>query len=414
MAQQTINVGTSPNDGTGTPLRTAFQYTNSNFSELYTAVGPSGNNIVVPGTATITGDLTVDTSTLKVDSANNRVGIGTATPDNQLSVRAASIATIDVRGGVGGAGALQISGNGTTLGTTSFDLIQNSSGALVYQRDALPLFFYVNGSERYAISSSGVATWSNVGGVAGTAMTLNSTGLGVGATPDHKLQAVGGYVASGKLASASSGNIGGLLMYCSTDNGGRRSWGLKAESGLTGVLGFWVSSANNTEPFSGSQVMSIDASGNVGVGVTPSGSGGCLQLKSGITFPATQVASSDANTLDDYEEGTWTPTITAETGTIGSTAVISADYTKVGRLVSVTFDIRVITVGTGTAGLKVSLPFSPSLGGQTCGAGREYINTGKMCQVSKFDATNVMIYFYDNTTVISANSRIMAGYTYFV
>jgi len=36
--------------------------------------------------ATITGDLTVDTSTLKVDSANNRVGIGTATPANTLEV----------------------------------------------------------------------------------------------------------------------------------------------------------------------------------------------------------------------------------------------------------------------------------------------------------------------------------------
>ena len=79
MSQQTINVGTSPNDGTGTPLRTAFQYTNSNFSELYTAVGPSGNNIVVPGTATITGDLTVRTNKLAVTSSG--VGIGTATPN---------------------------------------------------------------------------------------------------------------------------------------------------------------------------------------------------------------------------------------------------------------------------------------------------------------------------------------------
>jgi hypothetical protein len=86
MAKQTINIGASPNDGTGTPLRTAFDYTNQNFTELYTATGPSGNNIVVPGTATITGDLTVDTSTLKVDSANNRVGIGTATPANTLDV----------------------------------------------------------------------------------------------------------------------------------------------------------------------------------------------------------------------------------------------------------------------------------------------------------------------------------------
>jgi len=42
----------------------------------------------------------------------------------------------------------------------------------------------------------------------------------------------------------------------------------------------------------------------LGVGnATPSTSG------AGITFPATQSASTDANTLDDYEEGTWTPVV---------------------------------------------------------------------------------------------------------
>jgi hypothetical protein len=49
MAQQTINVGAAPNDGTGTPLRTAFQYTNSNFSELYTALGGGSG---LPGATT--------------------------------------------------------------------------------------------------------------------------------------------------------------------------------------------------------------------------------------------------------------------------------------------------------------------------------------------------------------------------
>ena len=34
----------------------------------------------------VTGDLTVDTTTLKVDSTNNRVGIGIASPDSQLHV----------------------------------------------------------------------------------------------------------------------------------------------------------------------------------------------------------------------------------------------------------------------------------------------------------------------------------------
>jgi hypothetical protein len=46
MAKQTINIGAAPNDGTGTPLRTSFDYCNQNFTELYTATGPSGNNIV--------------------------------------------------------------------------------------------------------------------------------------------------------------------------------------------------------------------------------------------------------------------------------------------------------------------------------------------------------------------------------
>lgn len=38
MTQQIINVGAVANDGTGTPLRTAFQYINSNFTELYNRV----------------------------------------------------------------------------------------------------------------------------------------------------------------------------------------------------------------------------------------------------------------------------------------------------------------------------------------------------------------------------------------
>ena len=52
MAKQTINIGSSANDGTGDQLRTAFDKTNDNFIELYnmtkasvptTAVGSSGD-----------------------------------------------------------------------------------------------------------------------------------------------------------------------------------------------------------------------------------------------------------------------------------------------------------------------------------------------------------------------------------
>ena len=74
----------------------------------------------------------------------------------------------------------------------------------------------------------------------------------------------------------------------------------------------------------------------------------------GITFPATQVASSDANTLDDYEEGTWTPSVggtatyTAQTGT----------YTRIGRQVTLIFDMTILLLGTGSNFTITGLPFS--------------------------------------------------------
>ena len=48
MAQQIINVGASANDGTGEPLRDAFQSVNENFSEIY-AAGPVDSNVVISG-----------------------------------------------------------------------------------------------------------------------------------------------------------------------------------------------------------------------------------------------------------------------------------------------------------------------------------------------------------------------------
>jgi hypothetical protein len=81
----------------------------------------------------------------------------------------------------------------------------------------------------------------------------------------------------------------------------------------------------------------------------------------GLTFPATQVASSDANCLDDYEEGTWTPIISgATTAGVGTYTYGVGRYTKVGRLV--TFQLRVAwTAHTGTGNMIVDgLPFTSS------------------------------------------------------
>ena len=79
----------------------------------------------------------------------------------------------------------------------------------------------------------------------------------------------------------------------------------------------------------------------------------------GVQFPATQVPSADPNCLDDYEEGSWTPSGWTGGGTVTSYV---GNYVKIGRLVTVSFSI----VGTGLSCTAASttlsgLPFPPGI-----------------------------------------------------
>jgi hypothetical protein len=104
-------------------------------------------------------------------------------------------------------------------------------------------------------------------------------------------------------------------------------------------------------------------SGTTGAFTTTVGVGGATPAASGagITFPATASASSDANTLDDYEEGTWTPAIigsTSQSGQVYSSQV--GTYTKIGRQVTARFYLQLSTEGTfsGFYLLISGLPFT--------------------------------------------------------
>ncbi len=78
----------------------------------------------------------------------------------------------------------------------------------------------------------------------------------------------------------------------------------------------------------------------------------------GIAFPATQSASADANTLDDYEEGTWTPTL-------GGFSSVTYDYRlgtyiKIGRMVYVFWDFQVSSRSGSFNEQITGLPFTVS------------------------------------------------------
>jgi len=80
----------------------------------------------------------------------------------------------------------------------------------------------------------------------------------------------------------------------------------------------------------------------------------------GITFPATQSASSNANTLDDYEEGTWTSAIANTANVTGTGSLDRADFIKIGNLVTIVGRISGLTITTVTTGTAVgiTLPFA--------------------------------------------------------
>jgi hypothetical protein len=114
-----------------------------------------------------------------------------------------------------------------------------------------------------------------------------------------------------------------------------------------------------------------------------------------IVFPATQNASANANTLDDYEEGTFTPTL----GYVnpGTSSIVSSErfgtYTKVGRVVYFTIDFRISSFSKGTASGALQLAGLPFAQRNTSG----------------FDSARVLIHLWSWTYSSSPVVGIMVS-----
>lgn len=105
--------------------------------------------------------------------------------------------------------------------------------------------------------------------------------------------------------------------------------------------------------------VSFASSATFSTGVTVST--GVLVIGQGqIAFPATQVASADAQTLDQYKELTWTPVIGGSGGTSGqSYSVQTGHYVKIGQFVLATFECTLSAKGTITTNVQIQgLPFA--------------------------------------------------------
>lgn len=124
-------------------------------------------------------------------------------------------------------------------------------------------------------------------------------------------------------------------------------------------------------------------------GATPAATG------SGITFPAAQSASSDANTLDDYERGTFTPAV-------GGTATYTTQvgrYVKDGKWVRLTCTLTINSIGSGSATTISGLPFASANTGQTsAGTVSKFANSAVACTALLCEVTNNAATVTFNTT----------------
>ena len=381
-------------------------------------------NITSVGTLSslaVSGNLTVDTTTLFVDAANNQVGIGTSSPAGKLSVL------------LGETNLSSASAAATTGYPLSIRFTGTASDAnlIRHEASANPTGYYTLMGTRYDNNKSFVINNKGSEIITYSDITSNGLGLSGGAGNLIRFDTAG----SERMRIDSSGNVGigtssPSASYKLDVAGAARSsyYALRsnetapAESAFiyrpaTGVMGFGTATTER---------MRIDSIGRVGIGtsspasnlhiedndpkitlrdtsgasnayfqilaaggdgqvatldVDPNNvaSGSFLNIKidatermrilssGGITFNGDTAA---ANALDDYEEGTWTPVYAPSTGSFATMTmdVLNATYTKIGRLVTIVAQIRTddvdVTGGSGNV-LISGLPYTAvaSIGG---------------------------------------------------
>jgi len=286
--------------------------------------------------------------------------------------------------GVASSGALAIQTNGTTEQARI-----DNSGNLLVGTTSLRTTGFQQGNNQYAMESTsyGGAQWFV-----------------------NKADDDGAYVVLGKSRGTTVNSntvvsnadiLGAVIFQGATGSGVASAAQIRAKvdgatinaSSMPGRLEFYTTSSGTVSMVERARFNSTGALVFAGGTTTANGIG--------ITFPATQSASTNANTLDDYEEGTWTPTL----GGTSTYAKQVGEYVKVGQSVIYAGAISVSSIGTGSATGAISgLPFTAS---------NIDVNAGKAGTVSFFNSLATSIaslgIYVDNAGTTLQTTTVAAG-----
>ena len=333
MAKQTINIGSTANDGTGSTLRVGGDIINDNFNEIYTAFG-DGSTLTAPltaaGTATltnktidlggtgnvITGSLAEFNTALQGDSFVSLTGSETLTNKTLTSPEINTITrtgdfTLDVSGDI------SLDSDGATIafkdGGTIFGAVINNSGELQLRSGA---------SLGTAMSFSGANTTANgnltVTGtltVNGTTTTVNSTNTTL---DDNLLELNSG-------ATSNANDTGIIMERGSTGDNAIIAWDESADKFVVGTTTATASDTGNLSITTGTLVANIE--GNVTGAVT------------GNADTATALATG--RTIGMTGDVVWTSASFDGSGNVTGVAALQANTVSSTELVSaVTLEIK--------------------------------------------------------------------------
>ena len=252
--------------------------------------------------------------------------------------------------------------NGNTLTTTSADYVIDASHDIILDADGSDIRFKDGGtlfglvssgaSDNFiiqsAVSDKDIIVKGNDGGSTITALTLDMSAAGAA----HFTGQVGIGVAPSAgtamltLAADGSGSTQAGIDFDDTNSGD--GYRLYANAG-----NFYIRNYDD-----GQTDVQVTAGGDTTIarGDLIFGTAG-----KGVVLGAT--SNTDANTLDDYEEGSFTPVFSGSSGSTGSynTGEHEARYTKIGRLVTLHFKITLSNKGSWGGEVRfTTLPFTPS------------------------------------------------------
>ena len=214
----------------------------------------------------------------------------------------------------------------STIKSSAENLTLNADGA---NND---IKFQSNGSEVASIDQGGTLVLSNGVTAGGTISNANGT--------------ITGKILDSTTPDISTGENNGIRLV--NTGGGGTTWHMTAgqtgQNNSTFVLRNGVSNVD---------AIKVDTSGNVNIGAGDLFFG---TAGKGIVLGAT--SNVDANTLSDYETGTWT--VVASGSSSGSGNVGTGIYTKIGRIVHINIIIVSSTFPTFSGSLQMSLPFTGS------------------------------------------------------